>query len=113
MKNLESRITELEKLNGSNQEEIFALLDEENLNVLERTSILFDLGVIDGGTIASLISEGYEKKRDLELKLEKVNITDSKNKDQISNIFEEENLYPVDAETVIDLIVAGSKRDKD
>ncbi len=61
MKNLESRITKLEKMNGSNQEEIIALLDKENLNVLERTRILYDSGLITGEMIAGWIKEGSKK----------------------------------------------------
>ena len=61
MRNLESRITKLEQLNGSNRDEIIALLDEENLNVLERTRILVDAGLITGETIAGWIKEGSKK----------------------------------------------------
>ncbi len=61
MRNLESRITKLEQLNGSNREEIFALLDEANLNVLEKTSILYDAGFITGELIAGWIKEGSRK----------------------------------------------------
>ena len=61
MRNLELRITKLEQLNGTNQEEIIALLDEENLNVLERTRILVDAGLITGEMIAGWIKEGSRK----------------------------------------------------
>jgi len=61
MRNLESRINKLEKLNGSNRDEIIALLDEENLNVLERTRILVDAGLITGEMIAGWIKEGSKK----------------------------------------------------
>jgi hypothetical protein len=61
LRNLELRITKLEQLNGTNQEEIIALLDEENLNVLERTRILVDAGLITGEMIAGWIKEGSRK----------------------------------------------------
>ena len=61
MRNLESRINKLEKLNESNSDEIIALLDEENLNVLERTRILVDAGLITGEMIAGWIKEGSRK----------------------------------------------------
>ncbi len=61
MRNLESRITKLEQLNGSNRDEIVALLDEENLNVLERTRILVDAGLVTGEMIAGWIKEGSKK----------------------------------------------------
>ena len=61
MRNLESRITKLEQMSASNQEEIIALLDEENLNVLERTRILVDAGIITGELIAGWIKQGSRK----------------------------------------------------
>ena len=61
MKNLESRITKLEQLNGVNQEEIIELLDSQNLNVFERTSILVDAGLITGEMIAGWIKQGSRK----------------------------------------------------
>ena len=61
MRNLESRINKLEKLNESNSDEIIALLDGENLNVLERTRILVDAGLITGEMIASWIKDGSRK----------------------------------------------------
>lgn len=61
MKNLESRITKLEKLNGVNQEEIIELLDSQNLNVFQRTSILVDAGLVTGEMIAGWIKEGSRK----------------------------------------------------
>ncbi len=61
MRNLESRINKLEKLNESDSDKIIALLDEENLNVLERTRILVDAGLITGEMIAGWIKEGSRK----------------------------------------------------
>ena len=61
MRNLESRITKLEQLNGSNREEIIALLDGENLTVFERIRILYDEGLITGETIAGCIKDGSKK----------------------------------------------------
>lgn len=61
MRNLESRITKLEQSNGTNQEEIKALLDEENLSIFERTRILVDAGLITGETIANWIKDGSRK----------------------------------------------------
>ena len=61
MKNLESRITKLEQLNGVNQEEIIELLDSQNLTVFERTSILVDAGLITGEMIAGWIKQGSRK----------------------------------------------------
>ena len=61
MRNLELRIKKLEQMNGSNQEEIIALLDGEKLNVFERTSILVDAGLITGEMIAGWIKEGSRK----------------------------------------------------
>ena len=61
MQNIESRIARLEKLNGVNQEEIIELLNEENLNVFERTSILVDAGLITGEMIAGWIKQGSRK----------------------------------------------------
>lgn len=71
MKNLESRITKLEKLNGVNQEEIIELLDSQNLNVFQRTSILVDAGLVTGEMIAGWIKEGSRKNNELENKNEK------------------------------------------
>ena len=70
MRNLESRITKLEQMNGSNQEEIIALLDGENLNVFERTRILYDAGLIKGEMIAGWIKEGSRKNNESENKNE-------------------------------------------
>jgi len=64
MRNLESRISKLEKRDGSNREEIMELLDEQNLNVLERTRILYDTGIITGEMIAGWIKEGSRKMED-------------------------------------------------
>ncbi len=61
MKNLESRITKLEQMDGSNQEEIIELLDSQNLNVFERISILVDAGLITGEMMAVWIKEGSKK----------------------------------------------------
>ena len=61
MRNLESRISKLEKRDGSNREEIIALLDGENLSVLERTRILYDAGIISGEMIADWIKDGSRK----------------------------------------------------
>jgi len=61
MRNLELRIRKLEQSNGTNQDEIIALLDGENLNVLERTRILVDAGLITGEMIAGWIKEGSRK----------------------------------------------------
>jgi hypothetical protein len=61
-----SLITKLEQINRSNREEIIALLDEENLNVLERTRILVDAGLISGEMIAGWIKEGSKKYNKLE-----------------------------------------------
>ena len=66
MRNLESRIRKLEQLNGSNREEIIALLDGENLNVLERTKILYDIGIITGEMIAGWIKNGSRKNYNVE-----------------------------------------------
>ena len=62
MRNLESRISKLEKRDGSNKEEIYELLNEEDLNVLERIRILVDTGLITGEMIAGWIKEGSRKK---------------------------------------------------
>ena len=62
MRNLESRINKLEKREGSNKEEIYELLNEEDLNVLERIRILVDTGLITGEMIAGWIKEGSRKK---------------------------------------------------
>jgi hypothetical protein len=70
MKNLESRITKLEQLNGVNQEEIIELLDSQNLTVFERTSILVDAGLITGEMIAGWIKEGSRKNSETENKNE-------------------------------------------
>jgi len=61
LRNLEFRIRKLEQSNGTNQEEIIALLDGENLSVLERTSILYDAGLITGEMIAGWIKDGSRK----------------------------------------------------
>ena len=61
MRNLESRIKKLEQRESSNKEEIYALLDEENLTVFERTKILVDAGLITGEMIAGWIKEGSRK----------------------------------------------------
>ena len=61
MRNLESRIKKLEKRDGSNKEEIYELLNEENLTVLERTRILYDTGIITGEMIADWIKDGSRK----------------------------------------------------
>ena len=61
MRNLESRITKLEQLNGSNREEIIALLDGENLSIFERIGILYDAGIINGEMIANCIKDGSIK----------------------------------------------------
>ena len=66
MRNLESRIKKLEQMSASNQEEIIALLDGENLNVLERTRILVDAGLITGEMIASWIKDGSRKNYKME-----------------------------------------------
>jgi len=58
MRNLDSRISKLEQREGSNREEIYKLLNEENLNVLDRTRILYDAGLINGEMIASWIKQG-------------------------------------------------------
>jgi len=57
-------------MNGSNQEEIIALLDGENLNVFERTRILYDAGLIKGEMIAGWIKEGSRKNSEPENKNE-------------------------------------------
>jgi len=67
MKSIESRITKLEQLNGINQGEIIALLDEQNLNVFERTKILCDAGIITGEMIAGWIKQG-SKNNKMEIK---------------------------------------------
>ena len=61
MRNFKSRITKLEQLNGSNREEITALLDGENLSIFERIGILYDAGIITGQMIADCIKEGSRK----------------------------------------------------
>jgi len=66
MKSIESRITKLEQLNGINQGEIIALLDEQNLNVFEKTQILCDVGIITGEMIAGWIKAGSRKINELE-----------------------------------------------
>jgi len=58
MKSLESRIEKLEKHKASNHEEIIELLDRQNLDVFERTRILYDAGIITGEMIASWIKQG-------------------------------------------------------
>lgn len=60
MKSLESRVTKLEQLNPVNQEEILALLEEQNFNVFEKTKILCDVGIITGEMIARWIKEGVK-----------------------------------------------------
>ena len=62
MRNLESRIKKLELRESSNKEEIYAILDEANLTVFERTRILVDAGIITGEMIASWIKDGSRKK---------------------------------------------------
>ncbi len=52
MRNIESRISKLEKREGSNKEELYELLNEQNLTVFERISILCDAGLITGEMIA-------------------------------------------------------------
>ncbi len=49
-------------MSASNQEEIIALLDEANLNIFERTRILYDAGLITGEMIAGWIRQGSRKK---------------------------------------------------
>jgi len=66
LRNLESRISKLEKRDGSNKEEIYEMLNEENLNVLERTRILVDAGLITGEMIASWIKDGSRKNYKME-----------------------------------------------
>jgi len=61
MRNLEFRISKLEKRDGSNREEIYEMLNEEDLNVLERTRILYDTGLITGEMIANWIKDGSKK----------------------------------------------------
>jgi len=62
LRNLESRIKKLELRESSNKEEIYAILDEANLTVFERTRILVDAGIITGEMIASWIKDGSRKK---------------------------------------------------
>ncbi|MEX0998360.1 MAG: hypothetical protein WD000_00140 [Thermodesulfobacteriota bacterium] len=71
MRNLESRISKLEKREGSDREEIYELLNEQNLTVLERTRILYDAGIITGEMIAGWIKDGSRKNNKLENKNEK------------------------------------------
>ena len=66
MRNLESRISKLEKREGSNKEEIYEMLNEENLNIFERTRILHDTGLITGEMIAGWIKEGSRKNYKME-----------------------------------------------
>jgi len=61
LRNLESRIKKLEQRESSNCEEIYAILDEANLDVFERTRILVDAGIITGEMIASWIKDGNRK----------------------------------------------------
>jgi len=61
MRNIESRISKLEKREGSNKEEIYEMLNEENLTVFERTRILYDAGLITGEMIAVWIKQGSRK----------------------------------------------------
>lgn len=63
MRNLDSRIKKLEQREGSNIEEIYALLDEEKLNIFERTKVLVDAGLITGEMIAGWIKEEVENLR--------------------------------------------------
>ncbi len=64
MRNLESRIKKLEQRESSNKEEIYALLDEANLDVFERTRILVDAGLITGELIAGWIKSGSRKHKE-------------------------------------------------
>ena len=66
MRNIESRISKLEQREGSNREEIYELLNEQDLNVLERTRILYDAGLVTGEMIAGWIKEGSRKNNKLE-----------------------------------------------
>ncbi len=61
MRNIESRISKLEKREGSNKEELYELLNEQNLTVFERISILCDAGLITGEMIAGWIKNGSRK----------------------------------------------------
>jgi hypothetical protein len=61
MRNLESRISKLEKRDGSNREEIMELLAEQNLDIFERTRILYDAGLITGEMVADWIKDGGRK----------------------------------------------------
>jgi len=61
MRNIESRIKKLEQREGSNKEEIYEMLNEENLTVFERTRILYDAGLITGEMIAVWIKQGSRK----------------------------------------------------
>jgi len=61
LRNLESRISKLEKRDGSNREEIMELLAEQNLDIFERTRILYDAGLITGEKIANWIKDGSKK----------------------------------------------------
>ena len=60
MRSIEGRIEMLEKREGTNREEILELLDKENLDVFERTRILYDAGLITGEMIAGWIKQGKE-----------------------------------------------------
>jgi len=62
---LELRIKKIEQKNKSsnlNREELEKYFEEENLHPLEKTSILIELGLLDGETIIGWIVEGSKNK---------------------------------------------------
>jgi len=61
MRDLERKIEKLEQREGSNREEIYELLNVENLHVLEKTRILYNAGLITGKMIAGWIKDGTKE----------------------------------------------------
>jgi hypothetical protein len=64
LRDIERKIEKLEKSNKSDshiREELQKYFDENNLHPLERTSILFELGLLDAETVIGWIVEGSKK----------------------------------------------------